>query len=473
MTRFCLNCGSPVEENSTFCTACGTAMEAAPAATQTQPAAAPPQQAASPYQQDTKQQYQQQQSYQQAAPQYTQSNYAAEMPPAKGSIYEPISVLGYIGISLLMCIPIVGIVLALYWAFKSKKVNRRNFARAMLIMMVVAMIISLIFGFIIGAATRGVKELANQVQDISGYSINVEDEQQQAEEKSGKLAGLLGKKQQNDDPQNIAEDIPSPTADTQTGSSGKERVGNLVSSLIGDKDENTDDGNDILGKIGGLLGSDQNDGETTVELSSLEGLLGEEGSVDLSALSGLLGGEDGSVDLSALSGMLDGTEDEGGSLLSGLSGLLGGSGNSNEDVTNRDIEELEQLSGLLGVEEGDGGLGDLLSGAIGINKEAEANNSGWPKSLRKYPGGTATAVASYRTEISNTSKDEMMNYISDLKKDGFAYRDFYDFGMSEDDMLGMNGWWATDGEIYLSLSYYDGIVTIDHTYELPDLSGLF
>ncbi|MBQ3112140.1 MAG: hypothetical protein IJC70_04635, partial [Firmicutes bacterium] len=396
-------------------------------------------QAESPYQQDTKQQYQQQQSYQQAAPQYTQSSYAAEMPPAKGSIYEPISVMGYIGISLLMCIPIVGIVLALYWAFKSKKVNRRNFARAMLIMMVVAMIISLIFGFIIGAATRGVKELANQVQDISGYSINVEDEQQQAEGNSGKLAGLLGKKQQNDDPQNIAEDIPSPTADTQTGRSGKERAGNLVSSLIGGKDENTDDSNDILGKIGGLLGSDQNDGETTVELSSLEGLLGEEGSVDLSA----------------------------------LSGMLGGSGNSNEDVTNRDIEELEQLSGLLGVEEGDGGLGDLLSGAIGINKEAEANNSGWPKSLRKYPGGTATAVASYRTEISNTSKDEMMNYISDLKKDGFAYRDFYDFGMSEDDMLGMNGWWATDGEIYLSLSYYDGIVTIDHTYELPDLSGLF
>ena len=60
-----------------------------------------------------------------------------------------------------------------------------------------------------------------------------------------------------------------------------------------------------------------------------------------------------------------------------------------------------------------------------------------------------------------------------LKKDGYEFQDFYDFGMTEEDMLSMNGWWATDGEIYLSVSYYDGLVTIDHTKELPDLSDLF
>ena len=66
-----------------------------------------------------------------------------------------------------------------------------------------------------------------------------------------------------------------------------------------------------------------------------------------------------------------------------------------------------------------------------------------------------------------------MGWIEHLKADGFEYQGFYDFGMSEQDMLAMNGWWATDGEIYLSLSYYEGTVTVDHTYELPDLSSIF
>jgi len=37
----------------------------------------------------------------------------------------------------------------------------------------------------------------------------------------------------------------------------------------------------------------------------------------------------------------------------------------------------------------------------------------------------------------------------------------------------MNAWWATDGNIYLSVSYVDGVVTIDHTNELPDLESYF
>ena len=67
----------------------------------------------------------------------------------------------------------------------------------------------------------------------------------------------------------------------------------------------------------------------------------------------------------------------------------------------------------------------------------------------------------------------MLAYIEDLKKDGFAFQDFYEFGLSEQDMLNMDGWWATDGNIYLSISYYDGTVTVDHTYELPDIASYF
>ena len=66
-----------------------------------------------------------------------------------------------------------------------------------------------------------------------------------------------------------------------------------------------------------------------------------------------------------------------------------------------------------------------------------------------------------------------MGWIEELKKDGFEYQDFYDFGMSEEDMLGMNGWWAYDGNTYLSVSYSEGTVIVDHTKELPDLESYF
>ena len=67
----------------------------------------------------------------------------------------------------------------------------------------------------------------------------------------------------------------------------------------------------------------------------------------------------------------------------------------------------------------------------------------------------------------------MLGWIEDLKGDGFEYQDVYDFGMSEQDMLDMNGWWAYDGNTYLSVSFSEGTVTVDHTKELPDLESYF
>ena len=67
----------------------------------------------------------------------------------------------------------------------------------------------------------------------------------------------------------------------------------------------------------------------------------------------------------------------------------------------------------------------------------------------------------------------MLGWIEDLKGDGFEYQDFYDFGMSEQDMLDMNGWWGYDGNTYLSVSFSEGTVIVDHTKELPDLASYF
>ena len=166
---------------------------------------------------------------------------------------------------------------------------------------------------------------------------------------------------------------------------------------------------------------------------------------------------------------------------SGLSALFGALEGITGNETNPDMEALNELEallggleGLTGEENGSGsGYDDLIGAAQDSINDAEQNSDGWPKNLREYPGGTATSVASYRTEISGTTKEEMLGYIEQLKTDGYVYTDFYDFGMTEDDMLGVDGWWGTNGEIYLSLSYYEGTVTVDHTYELPDLSSYF
>ena len=338
MAKFCTNCGATLPDDKNFCTECGTPVAIEEPVQQTPPPT-----------------YQ----YQNTAP-------AGENVPPKGSKYDPITTGGYIGIMLLMCIPIVGLILMLVWAFGGcKKLNKRNLARASLIMMAIGLVFSLIFGFI-------AKAVVNKAVEAVGLDNNT--------------------------------------------------IGNIIS------------------------------GEANNETSEEENALNALGA--LSALAGLTGdSEDTNVD---------------------------------QNITNSDIEELEALSDVLSSlealsgegsessEDGEGtSLSELAGNAADINRKAEAANDGWPKSLREYPGGTATAVASYRTEISGTSMEEMLEWIEDLKKDGFKYQDFYDFGMTEDDMLSMNGWWATDGEIYLSLSYYDGVVTVDHMNELPDLSDLF
>ncbi len=348
MARFCTNCGAALEDDKKFCTECGASMADAPAG---EPAAVPVGAsvgAAQPAPPPPRQPVQPAQPRYQAAPQpqYAAPAYGGDVPPAPGSRYDPITTGGYIGIMLLMCIPVVGLILAVVWAFGGcKKVNKRNLARATLIMMVIGLVLSLIIGF---AAKSLIGKVVDSIENETGIS------------------------------------------------------------LTGDKAQG-EDGGGLLGGLLGLIGG----GDQTGANSDLEAL-----------------GE--------LGDLLDGLE--------GISGEGGGSGDKD--------------------------LGDLVDTVEDINQDAASKADGWPKSLREYPGGTATATASYRTEISGTTQEEMMAWIEDLKKDGFEYQDFYDFGMTEEDMLAYNGWWATDGKVYLSLSYSDGTVIVDHMNELPDMSSL-
>lgn len=413
MANFCTGCGAPLSEGKKFCTECGTPVtevvaevmaentvaivpEAGPEISADTVAEAPkpqpqPQvsyqqpQAQAAYQQVQPQAaYQQQTTYQQPRQQtvYTQPVsqpvqappvYGADVPPAKGSKYEPITAWGYIGIMLLMCIPVIGFILTIIWACGGcRKVNKKSLARATLIMMAVGLVISLILGFVFKAIFNKVMEASGLGALMNQSEFSVFDSGKDADDEEG-LAGLLGS----------------------------------LGALSGDSSTNHSES------------SDTSDMEALGDLAALSQLF---------AVAGAIEGENGEVDLEA---------------------LLGAAENGNSD------------------------LGSLLSGVEQANQDAEKLNDGWPKSLRAYPDGTATALASYRTEISGTSKETMHQWIEDLKKDGFEYQDFYDFGMTEADMLGMDAWWGYDGETYLSVSYYDGVVTIDHTKELPDLESYF
>jgi len=330
MANFCTNCGAQLDDDMRFCTSCGTQIAEGGQSPAPPPADPTPAPVETPIPAPV------------PTPAPVQTSISTPIPtpppvydgkgantriqsneiPGKKDPYAPITTGGFIGIALLMAIPVIGLIFTIVWACGGcRKINKRNFARASLILLVIGLVLTLAVGLV-----------------ARGFIM--------------KTLEAVGLGSQNTD----------------------------LTDFFGDQ---SDDDTDITGMdiVGGLL-----------------------------------------------------TE---------------GDASDGKDI------------------------GDLLEDVEDINERAEAVNDGWPKSLRPYPGGSATAVASYRTEIRETDAEEMKAYIAMLKKDGYAFKDFYDFGLSEEDMLGMDSWWGTDGEIYVSMSYYDGVLTIDHTTELPDLADYF
>lgn len=190
---FCTFCGTQVPDDIKFCTSCGKPMgitvkvpaqpvqpvqqvqpqapspppqpqpqpqQAPPVYTQPQ-AAPPPQQAyvAPPAQPYAAQPY--------AAQPYAPAPDPNALPP--GSKYEPITTGGFIGIMLLMMLPIVNFILLLVWACGGcRKVNKTNFARAMLIIMLISAVLSgiifLIFGSMFGSGLSDITDALKSLE---------------------------------------------------------------------------------------------------------------------------------------------------------------------------------------------------------------------------------------------------------------------------------------------------------------------
>lgn len=137
---FCPKCGHKNPEGAKFCESCGASFAPdAPPPAQAQavptpppaPVAAPPPPAPAP------------------AP----VAYQQPVAPAPDVLYPPMSVGQYLGTIILFGIPVVGFILMLVWGFSSDvNKNKKNFALAHLILIVIGIVLTIVLTVVFGGA---------------------------------------------------------------------------------------------------------------------------------------------------------------------------------------------------------------------------------------------------------------------------------------------------------------------------------
>lgn len=166
---FCTECGADIPAEIKFCTSCGNPMSAA---AQPLPAMAAAAAAPASAVQPTPQAAPRPAYAPPAQPQPVQTVINADAPPARGSKYAVMGTGAYIGTMLLFCIPIVGWLACVIMAFASKKLNRRNFARAMLVFLIIGAVLSaalyVVFGWVSEAVMQSLNETTNGMLGDSG-----------------------------------------------------------------------------------------------------------------------------------------------------------------------------------------------------------------------------------------------------------------------------------------------------------------
>ncbi|MDR0906740.1 MAG: zinc ribbon domain-containing protein [Oscillospiraceae bacterium] len=133
----CTECGANVPDEIKFCTECGKPMTAAAPAAPPPPATAP---APAP----------------QPAPQPV---YA---PVAAAPSYPAIGTGGYIGMMILFAIPVIGWLACIIMSFAAKNPNRKHYARATLIMLIIGLILSVVLFFVFKWASGALVDYVNQ-----------------------------------------------------------------------------------------------------------------------------------------------------------------------------------------------------------------------------------------------------------------------------------------------------------------------
>ena len=133
----------------------------------------------------------------------------------KGTKYEPITTGGFLGIMLLLCIPVVGFILLIVWACGGcRKISKRSFARASLILTVITLVLILIAGLVLKTAfDSALSSLGLSTSQFSGLLGGLTDGQDDINENTG-ILGILG-------------------GLSGTGNSGTEDIGSILGALSG------------------------------------------------------------------------------------------------------------------------------------------------------------------------------------------------------------------------------------------------
>jgi predicted nucleic acid-binding Zn ribbon protein len=165
---FCTECGANVPEGVKFCTECGKPMgeaaQTAPAAAQAPVAEQSPVRERPPIQQP--------QTYPASPAQYSAPSAPgfAESEPPRGSPYAVMGVGSYIGHGILFSVPVVGWIICLITSFAAKNRNRRNYARAILIFLIIGIVISVALYFVFHWVSEVIMDYINGYLSESGLA---------------------------------------------------------------------------------------------------------------------------------------------------------------------------------------------------------------------------------------------------------------------------------------------------------------
>ena len=142
MAKFCINCGAEIPDGTAFCTGCGTKIE-------------------------------------ETTPQMSTSYNI----PQPGS-YGVVSTGYYFFMMIFYAIPVIGTIACIFTAFKGKNKNKKNFAKAMLIWLVISLILSLVLFF-------AFKAIGNFVVSSIGEEMGIEiNDIKDLKNLAGELEGL-------------------------------------------------------------------------------------------------------------------------------------------------------------------------------------------------------------------------------------------------------------------------------------------
>ena len=93
--------------------------------------------------------------------------------PSAGSPYAVMGVGSYVGASLLMSIPVIGWIICIIWALGGcNNRNKRNYARAVLIFMIIGVLVSFVIYTLINRLIGGTTALLQQIITESTFGIS-------------------------------------------------------------------------------------------------------------------------------------------------------------------------------------------------------------------------------------------------------------------------------------------------------------